>query len=444
MAALAVVWTVGCERDTTGLKPVPADDDPVVFSDTFGKGVDFQAFMGSKVDAVAIDQVEKYQGSASLKITVPSPGDASGGYAGGAFTTQYARDLSGYNALTFWAKASRAVTLDVAGLGNDNTGTSKFEASRSGILLSTAWSRIVLPIPLPARLDYERGRFFFAEGPEGSAGSTVWIDEVRFETVTTISNPRPAITPKVVSAFVGATVPVTGTRTTFNVDGTDRTLDHSPGYFTFTSSNETVAVVTDDGILAVGTGTANIAGQLGTVEATGALTLNVTGAPTVAAPTPALPAADVVSLFSNAYTNVPVDTWSASWDIADVSDFKIAGNDAKAYTNLTYAGIEFTTNTINASAMTHVHLDVWIPQGVFFRVKLVDFGADGVYGGGDDQQQELTFNAGSAPPLAFGVWSGLDIPLSNFTALPSRAHLAQLILSSDSKIVYLDNVYFHR
>ena len=67
MAALAVLWTVGCERDTSGLKPVPADDDPVVFSDTFGKGVDFQAFMGSKVDAVAIDQVEKYQGSAVLE-----------------------------------------------------------------------------------------------------------------------------------------------------------------------------------------------------------------------------------------------------------------------------------------------------------------------------------------------------------------------------------------
>ena len=205
-----------------------------------------------------------------------------------------------------------------------------------------------------------------------------------------------------------------------------------------------VAVITDDGVLAVGTGTANITGRLGTVEATGALTLNVTGAPTVAAPTPTLPAANVISLFSNAYSNVPVDTWSASWDIADVSDLKIAGNDVKAYSNLTYAGIEFTTNTINASAMTHVHLDVWMPQGVYFRVKLVDFGADGVYGGGDDQQQELTFNTGSTPPLAIGEWSGLDIPLSNFTALTSRAHLAQLIISSDSKTVYVDNVYFHR
>ena len=228
------------------------------------------------------------------------------------------------------------------------------------------------------------------------------------------------------------------------MDGTDQTVDHSPGYFTFSSSNDTVATVVDERIRAVGTGTANITGRLGTVAAGGAITVIVTAAPTMPAPTPTLPAGDVISLFSDAYTDVPVDTWSASWDQADVSDFSISGNPVKAYTNLTYAGIEFTSNPIDATAMTHIHLDVWMPQGTLFKVKLVDFGADGVYSGGDDQQQELTFNAGSTPPLSIGVWSGLDIPLAAYTALTSRAHLAQLILSSDSKTVYVDNVYFHR
>lgn len=39
-------------------------------------------------------------------------------------------------------------------------------------------------------------------------------------------------------------------------------------------------------------------------------------------PAPTLTAApgDVISLFSNAYTNVPVDTWSAGWDQAEVAD----------------------------------------------------------------------------------------------------------------------------
>ncbi len=442
--ALTVLCAAGCERDTSGLQPVPADTDPIVFSDTFGKGVDFQAFLGSKTDAVSIDPVERHLGSASLKVTVPAPGATSGGYAGGAFTARYQRDLSGYNALTFWAKASKALTLDIAGLGNDNTGTSRYEASRSAIALTTNWTKITVPIPLPEKLDYERGLFYFAEGPEGTAGSTVWFDEVRFETVTSIGNPRPGIAPIIVGAFVGGTVTVTGTRTTFTVDGTDRTIDHSPGYFTFTSSNETVAVVSDGVIQAVGIGTATIKGSLGTVEAAGGLTVNVTAAPTEPAPTPTLPAGDVISLFSNRYTNVPVDTWSASWDMADVGDFRISGNDVKAYTNLTYAGVEFTTSPINASAMTHLHLDVWLPQGAYVKIKLVDFGADGAYGGGDDREQELTFNASSTPPLAIGTWCPLDIPLTRFTAIPERAHLAQFILSSDSKTLYLDNLYFHR
>jgi hypothetical protein len=163
----------------------------------------------------------------------------------------------------------------------------------------------------------------------------------------------------------------------------------------------------------------------------------------VAAPTPTLAAADVISLFSNAYTNRPVDTWSASWDQADVADVLIAGNTTKVYTNHVYAGIEFTTQTVDATAMTHFHMDVWIPAGTVFRVKLVDFGPDGLFGT-DDSESELAFDGASTPPLATGQWVSLDIPFANFTSLVERAHLAQLILSGDTRTVYVDNVYFHR
>ncbi len=437
--APAALLAFGCTRSTSGLDPVPSDTDPAVFTDTFGNGVDYQAFLGSKVDAVSIDGTERYQGTASLRISVPATG-----YAGGAFTAAYARDLSGYNALTLWAKASKAVTLDVAGLGNDNTGTSKYEASRSAIQVTTSWTRIVLPIPLPERLDDERGLFYFAAAPQQGAGYDLWFDEVRFEDTAGISDPRPGIAPKVVGAFVGATVAVDGTRTTFNVDGTDRTVNHSPGYFTYASSNDSVVTVQNGTIRAVGTGTANVTGMLGTVPAAGALTVNVTAAPAAPAPDPTPAPGNVISLFSNVYPNAAVDTWSASWDLADVSDFKISGNDVKAYTNLTYAGIEFTTNPIDAGAMNGFHLDVWLAQGQLVKVKLVDFGADGAYGGGDDKENELAFNAGSTPPVTAGRWVGLDIPLANFTGLTSRGHLAQLIISSDSKTLYLDNVYFHK
>jgi beta-glucanase (GH16 family) len=158
-----------------------------------------------------------------------------------------------------------------------------------------------------------------------------------------------------------------------------------------------------------------------------------------AAPTPTRAAANVISLFSNAYTNRPVDTWSASWDQADVSDTLISGNATKIYTNLNYCGIEYTSNVINANAMTHFHIDIWTPNSTVFKVKLVDFGANGIYQGApnDDTEHELSFT-----PTLNG-WVSYDLPLSNFTGMTARAHLAQLILVGSNSKVYVDNVYFY-
>ena len=83
-------------------------------------------------------------------------------------------------------------------------------------------------------------------------------------------------------------------------------------------------------------------------------------APTAPAPAPTFAAADVISLFSNAYTNVPVTTWSAGWDEADVEDIQIAGNDVKKYTNLVFVGIEFIAPTDQRhgdDALLDGHLD---------------------------------------------------------------------------------------
>ncbi len=156
-----------------------------------------------------------------------------------------------------------------------------------------------------------------------------------------------------------------------------------------------------------------------------------------AAPIPTRLAANVISLFSNTYVNRPVDTWSASWDQADVTDTIITGNDTKIYTNLNYCGIEFTTSVINATAMTGFHIDIWSPNTTTFKVKLVDFGANGVYAGGDDTEHELSFT-----PTLNG-WVSYDLLLSNFTGMTARAHLAQLILSGSNSKIYVDNVYFY-
>ena len=85
-------------------------------------------------------------------------------------------------------------------------------------------------------------------------------------------------------------------------------------------------------------------------------------APDEAAPAPALPAEDVISFFSGAYDDVPVQFWSTDWDEADVADAQAGGDAVKRYTSMRFAAIDFGENPVDAREMTHVHMDVWTPE----------------------------------------------------------------------------------
>lgn len=447
LAALSLVLLVAsCGRDNQ-FRPAPPNTDPLVFDDNFSAGGTFQAFLGSKLDAVAIDATEVFEGSASLRITVPPPNDASGTFAGGALTTGFPRDLSPYDALTFYAKASKAATLNVCGVGNDNTGNSRYMTTVSGLALTTSWEKYTLPIPLPSRLTLEQGLFWFAEGHEGGEGYTIWLDAMRFEDTGVVTNPRPEIAgpSQPISTFVGATVEVPGTQTTFDVAGEDLLVEHFPAYFDFSSSADSVAVPVEGGVQIVGGGTAEITGSLGGLPASGSVSYTAEAAPTVPAPTPQQADADVIALYSDRYVDRVVDSWSATWDSAEETEIDILGDAARAYTNLFFAGILFESEPVDASSMTHFRMDIWLPSGTIFRVKLVDFGPDGVYLGGDDSEHEIALDGSSTPPISTGKWISLDIPLDNFTRLQGRTSLTQLIISSpDIRTVYVDNIYFRR
>ena len=60
------------------------------------------------------------------------------------------------------------------------------------------------------------------------------------------------------------------------------------------------------------------------------------------------------------------------WDQADVTDLKIQGVDVKAYSNLSFAGIEFASQPVDVTNMTHFHMDVFVQDGASFSIKLVD------------------------------------------------------------------------
>lgn len=407
-----------------------------VFTDDYAPSVSFTAFGGSN-NSINVDNVEKHSGTASLKVDVPA-----GGYTGGAFVSASPLSLTAYNALTFWVKASKAATLNVSGIGN-NAASTTYAAEYNNVAVTTSWSKIIVPIPDASKLTAVDGLFHFAEGSDEGA-YTLWFDDIMYESLAAgiIGTPTDSFTTQTIIRTIGSTFTVAGTNATFPVNSVNQFMTVAPAYFNFTSSNPSVASINATGEgTAVNVGSANITGTLLGVPAHGVLTVNVTAAsdPTTAAPTPpARSATDVISLYSNAYTNVPVDTWSAPWDQADVADVMVAGNDTKKYTNVNYAGIEFTSQTVNATAMTYFHIDIWTPNSTQFRIKLVDFGANGTYAGGDDTEHELTFT----PTL--GQWVSYDIPLTDFTNLAARAHLAQLILSGSSSTIYVDNVYFYK
>ncbi|MDX5320755.1 MAG: hypothetical protein LPK45_06605, partial [Bacteroidota bacterium] len=143
--------------------------------------------------------------------------------------------------------------------------------------------------------------------------------------------------------------------------------------------------------------------------------------PTTAAADPTAPQAEVISLFSNVYTNVIVDTWRTPWSSAVQTDVQVAGNDVKKYAGLDFVGIEMVgANLVDATNMNFFNFDMWTPNSTVFKVKLVDFGADKAFGGGDDSEHELTFTG-----FAQQSWVNFSIPLADFAGLNSKAQIAQ-------------------
>ncbi|MEM9648851.1 MAG: PKD domain-containing protein [Bacteroidota bacterium] len=165
--------------------------------------------------------------------------------------------------------------------------------------------------------------------------------------------------------------------------------------------------------------------------------------PTEAAPTPpSRDAADVISIFSNAYTDITVDTFYAAFSSGTgVSDVQVAGDDTKLYADLDFAGVETLTENVDLSSMTSFHIDVWTATSFDFISRLVDFGGDGFGGGNDTQADERT-------TLTAGQWNSIDVTIADLQAAGLTAtptDFSQLILDVVDVIgtVYVDNIYFY-
>ena len=267
-----------------------------VFTDAYATGVTFAAFGGSAND-VTIDNTVNQSGTSSIKVVVPAAG-----YTGGAFVAATAQNLSTYNAVSFWIKGSAAKTLNVAGLGNTAAAaTTVYQAELEKIAVTTTWTKVIIPIPAPAKLTAETGLFHFAEGSDEGA-YTIWLDNIQYENLasTIVGTPTATIATETLTKGAGDNFEASGLSCTFPVNSVATKLTLFKAYFTFTSGTPTVATVNALGVgTCLAVGTTAITAKLGAVNATGTLTVNVIAGtvPTVAAPTPTRPAASVISMF---------------------------------------------------------------------------------------------------------------------------------------------------
>jgi hypothetical protein len=451
-----VLLISNCTRDLSEeAKPATFPPNGEVFIDGFSAGLEYLPFGDSFCEAFSVDEETVYEGESAMRFDVPNVGDPNGAYAGAIFPDYGGRDLSGFDALTFWAKASKQGTINEIGFGQDFE-EDEYAVTLFNLELTTNWRQYTIAIPDPSKLTQIAGLFWYSEGPEDGAGYSFWVDEVKFEKTGKIAQPRPAIAggqDAAVSTFAGVTTEIPGLTQTVNLgDGQDQTISVAPAYFEFTSSDTTVAVVNEQGlIVAIRPGEATITASLNGVEAAGSVIVEVTGEYR-GAPVPTQDPADVISIFSDAYPNVPVDYYNGYWapfqTTQGQNDLNFGGDNVIAYTDLNFVGIQFLDNapTINASGMTHFHVDVQpresVQPGDFLTVRIADVGPDNTFGTNDDSSGEIRIDGSS---LTEGEWYSLDVPFSDMGDLAGRSNLAQVVFLSDATIssVFVDNIYFY-
>jgi hypothetical protein len=275
LLTIIALVNLNCERDLSdeaqdATFPKTAEvftDAPVGMGTNFyfPYGPDANNPVGSKFSAWSVDSNVSYKGNASMRFDVPNANDPQGNYAGGILRVDGAgRDLTGYDALTFWAKASQGVTIGEIGFGEDFY-PNKYMTTMTNISLGTAWTKYIIPIPDASKLLHEKGMFRYSAGSQGTngAGYTFWIDELKFEKLGTILPLQASIMNGnniTRSTFVGVTSTISGVLTTFNMpNGINQSVTISPAFLNFTSSNTAVATVNDSGVVTpISAGTAVI------------------------------------------------------------------------------------------------------------------------------------------------------------------------------------------
>jgi len=137
---------------------------------------------------------------------------------------------------------------------------------------------------------------------------------------------------------------------------------------------------------------------------------------------------DVISIFSEAYTDVSDTNFNPDWGQATVVTTEdIAGNSTLKYANLTYQGTEFASQDV--SGMEFLHIDLWTADDLDVNVSCISAGLE----------KSFAFT------IVTGSWQSYDIPLTEFSDVVDLSQVFQFKFDgTDGPTIYLDNIYFYK
>jgi hypothetical protein len=446
----------GCKRELSGDAVLPSFGTTAeIFTDNFvGLGSNFYfPFADAKPNVFSVDNKEGFESFSSIRIDVPNLTDPQGTYAGAIFRIDGpGRNLTSYDALTFYVKASTGIQLGDVGYGIDYL-ENKYQVSTQNINVGTNWTKVVIPIPDPSKLTNERGVFWFAAGTQGTngAGYALWFDEIKFEKLGTVGKPTSNILngeTNTIKSFIGSTINITGLNHIYNlVNGQDIVINSTPAYYTFNSSNPAVATVNDSGMVRIlASGTSEITATINGSKVKGKLIVESKG-DLPSAPIPTQSPDEVLSIFSDTYINATESNFTpgfgGSTSVADI--LLISSGKVLQYSNNNFTGIIFN-NTIDASTLGFLHIDAYVENAsTSIGIQIRDIGSNktietDIFTGnpiGDDKDKRMTLNG-----FQSGVWKSFDIPL-NAGILNQKNNLGAIIITGGPSFI-LDNIYFYK
>ena len=155
-----------------------------------------------------------------------------------------------------------------------------------------------------------------------------------------------------------------------------------------------------------------------------------------AAPAPTHDAANVVSIYSDAYEPSTAH-WIGGWgQTTQTTHETVDGDELYVFTNFNYLGFEY--NPVDLSEMEYVHLDVLPMQEMRLGVTPI------LQPGGGAAGTEQPTSVGDLTPRQ---WNSIDLPLSTFNTMDFTSALSHQFKfdtngGSSAEKLYIDNLYF--